>query len=87
MSNSVAKELGLVAPRYRRPWTLYVHGLGLWGRYETREEGEREIANVRRESRGMWTTFGPVYEPATEIYDLNFGALRKDAPTPVFKAL
>lgn len=84
-SLSIAKELGLVAPRYRRPWTLYVHGLGLWGRYESREEGEREAQKLSVESKKMWKTFGPVYEPETELYDLNYGALRKDAPTPIFK--
>ncbi len=85
--SKLSQELGLVAPIYRRPWTLYVHGLGLWGRYESREEGEREAHSVRISSRGQWTTFGPVYEPATEVYDLTFGALRKDAPEPIFRAL
>jgi hypothetical protein len=75
---SLAKELGLVSPRYRRPWSLYVHGLGLWNRFESREEGEREAEILRRKT---WNVFGPIYEPNTEVYDLTYGDLRKDAPT------
>jgi hypothetical protein len=85
--SSLAKKLGLVAPRYRRPWTLYVHGLGLWNRFESREEGEREAQKLNYDTKGRWKTFGPVYEPNTETYDLTFGALRKDAPKQKFGAL
>lgn len=85
--SKLTQELGLVIPRYKRPWSVYVLGLGLYSRHETREEGERAAQQIRFDSRGQWTTFGPVFEPATEVYDLTFGALRKDAPTPIFKPL
>jgi hypothetical protein len=85
--SKLSQDLGLVLPHYRRPWTLYVHGLGLWGRYESRAEGEQEAHKLRLSTRGTWQTFGPVFEPNTEVYDLTFGALRKDAPKAVFKAL
>jgi hypothetical protein len=79
MLDKIAKELSLVKPLYRRPWSLYVHGLGLYSRHESREEGERAAHALTLETRGAWKVFGPIYEPNTEQYDLTFGELSPHA--------
>ena len=76
----LAKELELVRPLYRRPWSLYVFSLGLYSRHESEAEGLKAADEIRRMTQGKWKTFGPIFEPDTEVYDLTYGALRKDAP-------